>query len=505
MPESAITSSRQTTFLVIILLTATLVRLVHLDFPVGGYQAWRQADTAAMARNYYEQGFHFFSPQIDWGGNTDGRVESEFPLYQYVVALLYGVFGFHEWFGRALSILCSLLTILGAYAVVRQTSGERAALFASAFLAFAPTSIFYGRTFMPESMMLMFSVWGIYYFLRYSEKGLVRPLVVSALFVALAALLKITALFLGVPLLFLAWRRYGWKLFLSATMWLYAVAVLLPVAGWYYHAHQLYLESGLTFGIWMPGQNKWLMWDPLLSFKFYNDVLFKSIAERHLTYAGFVVFLVGVFVKRKNKSEFLYDWWCAGFGIFLAIVTTGNQIHEYYQLPFLLPASAYVGRAIEWMTAQRTLESSAKAPSAKYAVGLLWVGIVLFPILSAIRTVGYFHDERWDSTIFDLEREVKNKVPQSALVVALDEYDPIVLYRADRKGWHASPSTITSTELLDHQKEGATFLIAERGRFDELPDSVRAKIPIEFPPVVLDSKAVILRLLVFRLAWPDPR
>ena len=42
-----------------------------------GAQSWRQADTAAMARNYYENGHNFFYPQIDWGGNSAGFVETD--------------------------------------------------------------------------------------------------------------------------------------------------------------------------------------------------------------------------------------------------------------------------------------------------------------------------------------------------------------------------------------------------------------------------------------------
>lgn len=62
-----------------ILLLAFAARSYHLDFPVSGFQAWRQADTAAMARNYYKQGFHFLYPQVDWGGGGMATWKRSFP------------------------------------------------------------------------------------------------------------------------------------------------------------------------------------------------------------------------------------------------------------------------------------------------------------------------------------------------------------------------------------------------------------------------------------------
>ena len=69
----------------------------------------RQADTAAMARHFAEQGTPIWLPQIDWGGANAGFVESEFPLYPFLVSRLYGLMGVQEWLGRGLSVFCSAL------------------------------------------------------------------------------------------------------------------------------------------------------------------------------------------------------------------------------------------------------------------------------------------------------------------------------------------------------------------------------------------------------------
>ena len=80
--------------LVLILALGAALRLFHLDAPFLDTHAWRQLDTAAMARNFYEGSFFPFDPQVDWGGRQ-GYLEAEFPLVPAVIALVYRVAGFH--------------------------------------------------------------------------------------------------------------------------------------------------------------------------------------------------------------------------------------------------------------------------------------------------------------------------------------------------------------------------------------------------------------------------
>ena len=71
----------------------TLLRLVQIWMPVLGVHSWRQADTAAMARHFSQAGTPIWLPQIDWGGASAGFVESEFPLYPFLVSRLYSLMG----------------------------------------------------------------------------------------------------------------------------------------------------------------------------------------------------------------------------------------------------------------------------------------------------------------------------------------------------------------------------------------------------------------------------
>ncbi len=49
------------------------VHMVDLNRPFLDPQAWRQADTAGVARNYYEEGYDFIHPRVDWRGDLPVR------------------------------------------------------------------------------------------------------------------------------------------------------------------------------------------------------------------------------------------------------------------------------------------------------------------------------------------------------------------------------------------------------------------------------------------------
>src|SRR5713101_5175090 len=146
------------------------VRLIGVNQPFLDLQAWRQAETAAVARNYYEEGLDFFYPRVDWRGDTPGYVEMEFPLYQFLVACLYRVVGApREWIGHAVSAVFSVATIPLLYALARKFYGMDAARLAAFMFAAAPLNVFFGRAFMPDAAMLFFSVGAIYFFARWAE------------------------------------------------------------------------------------------------------------------------------------------------------------------------------------------------------------------------------------------------------------------------------------------------------------------------------------------------
>ena len=62
-----------------------LVHLPGISSPMLDYQAYRQCQTASMARNYTRHGMHFLNPELDTEGKPV-RAGTEFPIYSYLLA-----------------------------------------------------------------------------------------------------------------------------------------------------------------------------------------------------------------------------------------------------------------------------------------------------------------------------------------------------------------------------------------------------------------------------------
>jgi 4-amino-4-deoxy-L-arabinose transferase-like glycosyltransferase len=438
----------------LILLLAFALRLYHIDSPVVGHHSWRQADTAAMARNYYENGYNFLYPQIDWGGNSPGYLESEFPIYQFIVALCYKAFGFTEFWGRFLSVIFSIITLYYLYKLVKSLIDEPAALWSCFFLALFPRYMFFSRTIIPDITMIMFLVLGVYFFLQASASGKKHMFLLSSIFISLAVLTKIYVLFIGLPLLYLAWLKFGKKLLSQWVLWVYSLVVLIPVGLWYYHAHQIGLRYGLTVGIWSYGTDKWGNWDIVTTLNFWNEIIIVHLARYHFTYAGFIVFLIGLFIARKTREEKLFDYWLIATLVFFIIVAKGNYIHDYYQLPFLIPASVYIGKVYSRHFNLNIL---------KYKKAfLLTVSLIVFLFLSENNYYRLIKKEIKDDKSIDrleLGETIKQVVNKNALIVVIDRGDPTIHYLGHRKGWIVHPDNADLALLSDRKSKGASYAV----------------------------------------------
>src|SRR3989338_4762106 len=97
--------------IIAILLASFGVRLYKIDNPIADWHSWRQADTAAVARNFDKFGFTPFLPSYDDLSSVQSGKENprgyrlvEFPLYQTV-----GYFSFKLFSSFSLEICLRLV------------------------------------------------------------------------------------------------------------------------------------------------------------------------------------------------------------------------------------------------------------------------------------------------------------------------------------------------------------------------------------------------------------
>ena len=451
-------------FLLGILALALLPRLIHLDSRPLGPHAWRQCDTASVARNFHENGYQLVLPQIDWA--VPGYVEMEFPLYPWVTSLGYAAVGEAEWLARLLAIAGSLVTILFLYLIVARILNSTAGLWAAFFLAVFPSSLYFGRAIMPESWMLATSAAGLYWFLRWSEEDSWGFYVLSVVAVALACLLKLTNLFLGLPLLWLGWRRYGSRTLLQWKIWLHALLVALPVGLWYWHAHNLGATYGASFNILTTaGSDKWGNWSLLAAPRFYSRLVFGHVAGRLVTWVGFALLLAALFLPRRTQRERLLDIWFLAVVIVLLIANQGAYDHEYYSLPLLLPAAGFLGKLFD-----RHMETHRL---------LLRLSAIAIATLGLYHYAGYLEEEAGIGVGGDAARRnlvaaeiLADNTSPPEIVVSCNATNPTWLYLSRRRGWGRTCGSETQASMRALLDSGATSMMG-RWRDLESPDGER--------------------------------
>ena len=163
--SSARPSAKLDSKILLIAVFCLVIHLIYVNQPLVDDQNWRQTDTAAMARNFYEEDFRLLYPRVDWRGTTEGYVECEFPLYPYLVALLYRVFGgVYEGLGRGVSAVFCALSVLILFKLTVKLYDRRTGYWAGLLFGIVPVNVFFGRAFMVESLMIFCSIGMVYFF-----------------------------------------------------------------------------------------------------------------------------------------------------------------------------------------------------------------------------------------------------------------------------------------------------------------------------------------------------
>lgn len=337
--------------LVALLIGIALAGLPGLDDPLWGPHHYRLTESAAMARNFYEGPLNILLPRVDWGGAGPGYVEEAFQLYTFLVAVLYRLFGPIEALGRALSLIAHVATAYVLFLLSRRLLGSRAALFAVLFFGLSPLGVYYGRSFQPDSLMLLCSVTAVYLFQRFTEDDGWLVFWGSAVALSAAVLMKPLNLYLGLPLLYLAFRRFRFSLIRRPALWLYAGMAFVPAMLWYVWAHQLWIEYGNTNGMWGQGFSMFGTRSVLLDPALYRVTLRRALLLI-TTLAGSGLLVLGLLLKRRNGG-YLAHVWLIGFAVAFAL-TAGSQIgHDYYLMPPLVITALPMGAAADHLWDRR--------------------------------------------------------------------------------------------------------------------------------------------------------
>lgn len=426
-----------------ILLGGFIVRLYGFSNPIADWHSHRQSDTSAVSKNFVEKGFDILHPRyfdisnIQSGlDNPEGYRFVEFPIYNIFQAGLFTMFKIltlEEW-GRLISIISSLVSGYIIYLFVSKYVSKRAGLFSLFFYCFLPFSIYYGRTILPDQMMVSAILLGIYFFDKWtcesskfkvqsSKPQLKSPMyyVISIIFTMTSFLLKPYALFFTLPMIYLAYNRFGFTLIKKWQLWLFLFLTILPLLLW-----RIWIQN---YPEGIP-QFAWLFNSDGIRFKgaFFYHLFAERISRLILGYFGITLLFLGLLIQKGEKRYLLFTMFLVSSLIYMSVIATGNVRHDYYQILIIPTISILVGRGADFLLNMKNEQNK---------IGLL---LLLAVIIVGTFAFSWFYIRGYyvvNQASIEAGNAAKRILPKDARVIAPLDGDTTLLNQIERKGWPA--------------------------------------------------------------------
>lgn len=422
--------------LLLIAILGIFVRLYKVNGAIADWHSWRQADTAAVARNYVQNGIDLLHPRYDdlsniqtGYDNPEGYRMVEFPLYQGAAAwcfTTFGIFSIELWL-RILAIAASTITGISLGILVWRRINAITGVLTAFLYAVLPYSIFYGRAILPDGISVCLAVVSILLFDIASDikkkTGTWILTLLAAIVAGTALLVKPVAGFVLLPVIgiLLTNRKTIGTTFFRLV--LFSVMTLLPFYIWRQWIAQY--PEGIPVFLWLFNSNAirfkgaWFYW-----------LFAERISKLILGYWGVLFLGLGLIEKTEKKERLLSH--LLGFGalLYMTILATGNVQHDYYQILILPAIVVYSAKGIAWMI-KKNWEAKGLQKITGIAVGFVVFAFTIFFSWYTVRT--YYWVNRIE--IIEAGTAARALLPANAKVIAPYNGDTTFLYQTGHQGW----------------------------------------------------------------------
>jgi len=438
--------------LLFILVIAFALRLYRFDNPIADWHSWRQADTSAVSRNFVQNGYDVLHPRYDDISNVQTGVDNpngyrfvEFPLYNIFQAgsfQVFGIFSLEQW-GRLVTILGSLFSIVFLYLLVNKYANKTTALFTAFFYAVLPYNIYYGRIISPDPSMVTATLGGIYFFSLWAQENAKRKVYyfLALLCTAAAFLLKPYAGFFMLPMAYIAYKAFGVNLWKKWQIWLFAFLSILPFVAWRLWITQY--PEGIPANTWLLNGNG-IRFRPA----FFRWIGYERLTKLISGYFGVILLLCGAYAVLRIKHAVFFLLFALSTILYVVVFATGNVQHDYYQILIMPSVAIFYGLGAYFLY-------------DKFKIGK---SFALGKIILLLCTVGTLYFS-WQQVkdYFNINNEamvragiaVDRLTPKDAKVIAPYDGDTAFLYQTKRKGW---PSFQNDLPIMINEL-GADYLV----------------------------------------------
>jgi 4-amino-4-deoxy-L-arabinose transferase-like glycosyltransferase len=511
----------QYTCLAIILLFTVAVRLVSIDAPALDRTMWKEIDYIAISSNFWQNGFNFLSPEIFWPAEPPRTTAMELPLVPYMAAILYSLFGFNVITVRLIPLLSFLLLSVYVFRLAKRELNSMVGLIASLAASIFPLYNQFGNILFSEPLMITMSVAAVFHFAQWMDSGRMNDCILSGTSFSLAVALKLTPLYLLLPLTWLAYRKFGLTLknYIKLLI-LLLLSLLLPIA-WYAYAYYLTFNSIDVFGIF-HGHDKMQTATMLADPSWYTTMLFRIggniLGGKFSSLFCLIGFLSGLTYLKKTNLFYAYALMIT---IFFVIVAEGQIDAPYRQhtaIPFLAVFLAL--GTVSFLSFFKSVWQPANPLTSKrqklFPQKLLLICSGLVIAILVFNFAKVFNRDPLvpsDPIRWELSEQIKMYASPEAKLIAAGEYtihkggndlSPVLYHYSGLRGWTIeadgwNPKTIDrfiqkgatlfAATQMSRQAESEPFIKSMRQRYPSLyENSSREILLLDLTSPILSEK-----------------
>lgn len=417
--------------LCLIVVLGLVLRLYKVDSSVADWHSWRQADTASVTRIYIQNGIDLLHPTYHDISNIASGLDNlqgwrfvEFPIYNALHAVffkLYPAFGIDKW-GRLTSVFCSLVSVVFLFLLGRRLWGPKQGILAAFFFAVLPFNIYFSRVILPEPMAVMFVTISLWAFARYVYTEKFLDVAISGAALSLAVLVKPYIIFYGLPIIYLAWAKLGFKkLLLNPNLWVFLCLTATPFLLWRAWMWREDYLVGIPHWAWaFNGDN--IRFRPA----FWWWIIEERLGRMILGVWGVLPFVVGLMVKPQGKYPYFLHTVVGSQVIFALTIATASVRHDYYQTLIIPAVSLALG------VGTYALWTSHEFP--KQIVRLLTVGSIAVALFFSFYQTKEFYKINHPE-IITAGVAADELLPADVVVIAPYNGDTAFLYQTKRRGF----------------------------------------------------------------------
>jgi hypothetical protein len=436
--------------LILLCLSALLYHNTITLFPAF-IHSWTQSDRYAIALSFLNNGFDFFHPSTFNLQTINGVTRVDFPINDFMVALLMKVFGTTApVVFRVYTLVCSIAGLSFLFLLSKKiTASPIKAGMVVLFVFLSPIYVYYQAGFLPSVPAIAAVFAGYYYFFSYKENNSKKCLYLSLLFLTFAALMRMPfVVFLFATLLQQGWNTIKNKSFKRFEFFSFVLAFVFFLAYYFYNVHLGRVYGNMFLDYLMPPKS-FAEFKEIISEMVHHWGLHYFTIWHYLLLLVCAVFVgVSLFKKRLITEENKKYWFhlliiACGSTLYFLAMARQYYAHDYYFLDsFFIPVVFFL------ILSMCTIEF--KTPIYNDVLGFSFlILIVLFFLNTKKIQAERYTSGPWDRTEITRQNFIGTEkyldstgVSKDAKILVIDAYStnvPLILM--NRKGYTVMGTT----------------------------------------------------------------